>query len=327
MPDFSRQPTPLIVVSSIFFLMLAVARVVASPSMVELAGENIMPLSVWLEGCRTTSMWLYVSLVGVALLACMIGVLRTSIFCVEVGRRSVLPLQMWVLVGCGVAFPQRALTAYVAAFIMTIALKSVARSFKRSYSFGPVFSASFAFGVLPLLYAPFVVIYPALGVVWAMCRRTFREFFVGVVGVLLPVLATSYIDWLSGGEGVQIFRALADGVVPSWSVELTVFQEVVLGVMLLQMVSMLVAFVLTASTLRAKPRVMGYVQLILGGALLLALVLGGDPIVLIPTLAVLMALLLPNVFGRRGVATLSSINYMLVVVVVLMYNIGALFLL
>jgi hypothetical protein len=235
---------------------------------------------------------------------------------------------MWVLAGCGVLFPRHALTAYIAACVMTIALQATARSFKRSYSFGPVFTASFAFGVLPLLYAPFAVIYPVMGVVWTMCRRTLREFVVGVVGVLLPLLTTSYICWLSGGEATAIFRTLIEGLTPSGVFEFTPLQMVVCGVMLLQMMSMAVALGLSASSLRAKPRIMSYVQLLLCGALLGALALGGYPVVMIPTLAVLMSQLTPNIFGRRrGVAVLSSTTYMLFVIVVLIYNIGVLFVL
>ncbi len=326
MPNFLRQPTWLIVASSVLLAIIAVIRAFVAPSVVDTAAASGMPLSVWLEGAREFSPILYVALVVLAVVCCMVNVLSTSLYSIETGRRTTLPLQIWVLFGCGVVFPQHALTAYVAAFIMTMALKRVARSFKRSYSFGAVFSASFAFGILPLLYAPFAVLYALLPIVWTMTRRTLREFVVGGVGLILPLLATAYIELCRGGEFGHIFEVLGgelSGVNYLGVVRPSAFVFSVVVVWFAAALTITMTTLADSALLRTKPRTMCYVHSVLLVGLLVSVFLGGSDSSLVPSLAVLIALLSPNAFGRDW-ALVSTISCVAFAVIVVVYNIIAL---
>lgn len=326
MPNFLRQPTWLIVASSVLLAIIAIVRAFVAPSVIDTAAASNLPLSVWLEGVREFSPVLYVTLVILAVVCCMVNVLSTSLYSVESGRRTTLPLQIWVLFGCGVAFPQHALTAYVAAFILTIALKRVARSFKRSYSFGTVFSASFAFGILPLLYAPFVVLYGALPIVWTLTRRTLREFVVGGIGLILPLFATAYIGWCQGGEFGAIFDTIGNelsGVNYLTAIRPSAFVFSVIVVWFATALTITMTTLADSAMLRTKPRTMSYIHSILLVVLALSMFLGGSTSLPTASLAVLIALLSPNAFGR-GWTLVSTISCVALLLIVVAYNIIAL---
>lgn len=327
MPNILRQPTWLIVASSVLLAVIAVVRAFVAPSAVDIAVASSLPLSEWLEGASELSPILYFVLVVMAIVCCMVNVLSTSLYSIEAGRRTTLPLQLWVLFGCGVVFPQNALTAYVAAFILSMALKNVARSFKRSYSFGAVFSASFAFGILPLLYAPFVVLYVVLPVVWTVARRTLRELVVSAVGMALPVLATAYVTWSMGGENGHIFGAIADSLTGTNALALarpSAFTFSVGVVWIIAALTLVMATLADSGRLRTKPRTMSYIHALLMIAMIVSMTFGGSGSTIIPSLAVLVALQSPNAFGR-GWVLISSISCIAFAILVVVHNIVALF--
>lgn len=317
---------PAVVVSSVLLAIVCVVRAFVAPTTIDIVGASRMPLAEWLEGVGSMPA-LYVVLVVLAVVCCMVNVLSTSIYSIARGRRTTFPLLVWTLAGCGVVFPAQSLSAFVAAFVMTVALKNVARSFKRSYSFGAVFSSSFALGLLPLLHAPFVVVYAALPVVWTLTRRTLRELVVGVVGALMPLLSVAYILWIKGYGFGYLFSLLSNeafGHDYKLLAGVGSMQGVALVMWLLVAVICMVVSLAGSATLRAKPRTMAYVHSLVLVALLLTLTMGGGTFMMIPTAAVCVALLSPNVFGRR-LADYASILFLAFAIVVVFYNLGLLF--
>ncbi len=308
-----RQSTPFVVISAVVLAVLGLVRGFVSPTSAEMLGASDMPLAVWLEGARDVGMGLYVPLVLLAVLFCMINTLSASLYSVDVGGRTTLPLQVWCVAGCCAVFPEQTLSSFVAAWLMTVVLKNVAKSYKRSYSFGAVFMASFAVGVLPLIYAPFVVLYGVLPVVWLLAKRTSREMMVGMVGGALPMLGAAYVYWACGGEFGYVFRLLYDeavgygyfGMIP-----FAVPQIVLLAMLLAVAVTFAVAMANSSGGMRSKARVTGYIHILMLVALAGSLLLGGSTLMLVPASAVAVALLSPKAFGR-GFATLSSSVYML----------------
>lgn len=323
MPNILRQPTPLVVVTSVLLAIISIVRGVVAPSAIDAVGTGYMPLSEWMERLSELSPVLYIILTTLMVVCCMVNVLSASLYSIESGRRTTLPLQVWVLLGCGVVFPFRALTAYVTAFVLSIALKCVARSFKRSYSFGAVFSASFAFGLLPLFGASFAWLYLILPVMWTLARRTFREVVVGCVGVLLPLFSAAYIYWCRGEAFGLLFEMLYDGACSPLKIALSGIQIGVVGVWVLTALMLSITMMANASSLRTKPRTMGYIHTLLLIVLLVSLVCGGGSIV-VPSMAVLVALLSPNALGRGLLTKILSMAYIVFAIVILAYNIFAL---
>jgi hypothetical protein len=55
MPNFLRQPTWLIIASSVLLAIIAIVRAFVAPSVIDTAAASNLPLSVWLEGVRELS--------------------------------------------------------------------------------------------------------------------------------------------------------------------------------------------------------------------------------------------------------------------------------
>lgn len=108
---------------------------------------------------------------------------------------SSLAISLYGLVACGILLGRDCLVEFSAAFVLLLSVRSFFACFRNGYAIGDSFRASLFLGFLPLIYAPtlplVVLILPA-----AIClRRTLREFFVSLCGVLLPLLVVCYIAW------------------------------------------------------------------------------------------------------------------------------------
>ena len=318
-----RQSTPFCVVSAIVLAVLAVVRGFVAPSAAEAVGASGMPLAVWIEGCRNVGLGLYIPLTLVAVFLCLVNTLSASLYNVDAGGRSTLPLQVWVLAGCCAAFPAQALSAYVGAWLMTVALKNIAKAYKRSYSFGPVFLASFMIGVLPLLYAPFAVLIVVLPLVWLLAKRTSRELLVGMLGAMLPLFITSYVGWVRGGHFGSVYRLLGaefcrEGLFQTESVG--ALQVAVMVAWMTLAVTFSLGVIASSRFMRSKARVTGYIHIMLLGVLICSMSVGGSGLVVVPVLAVLLSQLAPKAFGK-SFASLSSAVYLLFAAAAVCYTI------
>ena len=318
-----RQSTPFCVVSAIVLAVLAVVRGFVAPSAAEAVGASGMPLAVWIEGCRNVGLGLYIPLTLVAVFLCLVNTLSASLYNVDAGGRSTLPLQVWVLAGCCAAFPAQALSAYVGAWLMTVALKNIAKAYKRSYSFGPVFLASFMIGVLPLLYAPFAVLIVVLPLVWLLAKRTSRELLVGMLGAMLPLFITSYVGWVRGGHFGSVYRLLGaefcrEGLFQTESVG--ALQVAVMVAWMTLAVTFSLGVIASSRFMRSKARVTGYIHIMLLGVLICSMSVAGSGLVVVPVLAVLLSQLAPKAFGK-SFASLSSVVYLLFAAAAVCYTI------
>ena len=318
-----RQSTPFCVVSAIVLAVLAVVRGFVAPSAAEAVGASGMPLAVWIEGCRNVGLGLYIPLTLVAVFLCLVNTLSASLYNVDAGGRSTLPLQVWVLAGSCAAFPAQALSAYVGAWLMTVALKNIAKAYKRSYSFGPVFLASFMIGVLPLLYAPFAVLIVVLPLVWLLAKRTSRELLVGMLGTMLPLFITSYVGWVRGGHFGSVYRLLGaefcrEGLFQTESVG--ALQVAVMVAWMTLAVTFSLGVIASSRFMRSKARVTGYIHIMLLGVLICSMSVGGSGLVVVPVLAVLLSQLAPKAFGK-SFASLSSVVYLLFAAAAVCYTI------
>ena len=318
-----RQSTPFCVVSAIVLAVLAVVRGFVAPSAAEAVGASGMPLAVWIEGCRNVGLGLYIPLTLVAVFLCLVNTLSASLYNVDAGGRSTLPLQVWVLAGCCAAFPAQALSAYVGAWLMTVALKNIAKAYKRSYSFGPVFLASFMIGVLPLLYAPFAVLIVVLPLVWLLAKRTSRELLVGMLGAMVPLFITSYVGWVRGGHFGSVYRLLGaefcrEGLFQTESVG--ALQVAVMVAWMTLAVTFSLGVIASSRFMRSKARVTGYIHIMLLGVLICSMSVGGSGLVVVPVLAVLLSQLAPKAFGK-SFASLSSVVYLLFAAAAVCYTI------
>ena len=94
--------------------------------------------------------------------------------------------------------PSQTLVGALCGLITTLACLYAARSFRKGYRFDAVFKCALLFGLLPLLYAPMIIVVAVVPLLLSLLRRRSREIICSVAGLLLPVSAVGYLYWCRG---------------------------------------------------------------------------------------------------------------------------------
>ncbi len=193
-PDVIRQPLGVIIATFAAMLACVVVRATSAPYPAESALCADMPLgraidSLLPAGAASCTAGVLATFLNATLLAGMI--VRYSVSTV----RTYLPMIIYLMAACGVWFPVGSASAALVPLLLTAAAIQSIAAFKRSYQFGHVFKSAFCVGLIPMIYAPAVLIVPIVPVTLALYRRTPREAVVAVAGLFLPLLMCSVVWW------------------------------------------------------------------------------------------------------------------------------------
>lgn len=109
--------------------------------------------------------------------------------------RTFLPLVFYLLTGAGLVFFRTSVAVPVAAMGLIVATELFLRGYRRSYQFDKLFRAAFAFGLIPLIYSPALLLLPAFFVALIIFQRTIREVIFSFIGFLLPAALCSFCWW------------------------------------------------------------------------------------------------------------------------------------
>lgn len=93
--------------------------------------------------------------------------------------------------------------------LLTLCVRNYYASFRNgAYGFDRIFRASLYLGILPLLYAPSLLLGLVIPVSFAIFKRSAREQLVGIAGYLLPLVTWSYLYWAAGNGFLDTARQL-----------------------------------------------------------------------------------------------------------------------
>lgn len=205
-PDIIRQPLLLAIAS----LLVVIAAAMTTGTVISPAPETVIStplgdlIGLFQERFPRCSRIFCGSLLLLTGILCGRLAVRYGLYPVS----STLTIPLYGLVACGILLGREYLTESVAAFILLLSTQSFFACFRNGYAIGAVFRASFFLGLLPLLYAPLLPL-PLLILAAAFCfRRTLREVFVSLCGVILPFLVVCYVAWGQGANPVDIPRRL-----------------------------------------------------------------------------------------------------------------------
>lgn len=201
-PDIIRQPLLLAIAS----LLVVIAAAMTTGTVISPAPETVIStplgdlIGLFQERFPRCSRIFCGSLLLLTGILCGRLAVRYGLYPVS----STLTIPLYGLVACGILLGREYLTESVTAFILLLSTQSFFACFRNGYAIGAVFRASFFLGLLPLLYAPLLPL-PLLILAAAFCfRRTLREVFVSLCGVILPFLAVCYVAWGQGANPVDI---------------------------------------------------------------------------------------------------------------------------
>lgn len=126
--------------------------------------------------------------------------------------RTYIFITIYVAICYGFFIHNDTLPVAIAAYLVAKGAEYLAASFRRSVSFSELFRSGFVLGLAPLFYAPSVIYILLLFIAIPVYLRTVREAFVGLTGLILPILTYSYIMWGTGDPFLQPLITLWDAV-------------------------------------------------------------------------------------------------------------------
>lgn len=213
-----------------------------------------------------------------------------------------LAIPLYAIAACGIRIGDDYLAGFAASMLLALSVKNFGRAFRNGYGFDGIFRAALYLGTLPLILPATLPLWLLLPLALLLFRRTFREAIVATAGLLLPLLATSYIGWSLGEPFSAPAQALAE--VFTAGRYFTLFAGISLpaaimgGSVLLLALPAVALFLSDAYAAGSKPRFMLIFDIAVFLLTVAALILPSASEALFPLLAVPWAVLLPVLFVR-----------------------------
>ncbi|MDR2894105.1 MAG: hypothetical protein LBU97_01430 [Alistipes sp.] len=205
----SRQSFIVSAAICVLLAALFVARYLVAPWPVEAPSEGGMPLADALTRFSASMPWIAAAIAGVVALWTLLATVRLTVKYAPAGVRNYLPPQLLMIGAAGVVVSDQPLAALAAMWLAVLAAGQFVFSFHKWYRFSEVFHAGFYLGLLPLLYAPAVVlILPVAIAALVIYRRSGREAVVCLAGLALPIPAAGFIHRAMGDPEGHIYREL-----------------------------------------------------------------------------------------------------------------------
>lgn len=206
--DAARQHFSLALISAAVIAALAGTRYLAAPYPVEMLTSQGMPAADALtrlvsadRGWGAATIFLLIALTAYI-------IIQVTVRYSSATSRNYLPMPVFAAAACGIAFPPEMAASYLAALLLALSTKQFISTFSKEYRFQEAFRGGFYLGVIPLLYAPAILLLPLIPIAMGLYRRSVRELIVSIAGGVLPFAAAWFITWGAGSGEWYIFTEL-----------------------------------------------------------------------------------------------------------------------
>ena len=198
--NLTRQPL-LLAFATLLALVVATILRKQGLSFPPEAVEGARPMAAgWLLSLQTAFPRLAWSLCGVLAIVSSLSLGRLGPRYTLYSGGTLLTIPLYGVVACGLFLSDDYLTGFLASFLLVRAVCDFCASYRTGYTFDALFRGALYLGILPLLYAPALLLVPFLPIVTLLFKRTFREWIVAIAGLLLPAAALCYVHGLITGN-------------------------------------------------------------------------------------------------------------------------------
>jgi len=236
--------------------------------------------------------------------------------------RSYLPAIIYIVICAGYTVPAQNIISLLAAFFIIAAVENIINSYKRLDRFNYFFNAGMCIGIAVLIYpqtVPYVILLPISLIYFT---RTWRDWFLSLVGLSVPLFLLSYITWATGPEFGFIYRAifavLEDGagdIIKNISVAGYIMSTFYL------LLAVFGIIVFMGGKARTKKRAVRLFILFVWMLILTIPVLSleENPTLAIPLAAVPLSIMIPAFFNRKK-GIIGNILYIAIIIVTIVFN-------
>lgn len=300
-PDIVRQPLPVAFLTLLAFSLALVARLGTLLPDYEITGG----VSALLGGSILQVQELCPRLMKAV---CVLLVFYTGVslgrITVRYGLYSVhtyLAIPLFGLLATGIFVCESYLIQYLAGFLLLLAVRNFYAAFRNGYGFTAVFRGAFYFGLLPMIYAPALLLASAVPLAIFLFKRSAREGIVALFGFLLPLFAYSYVVWGGGGAFTDPTLTLWESFIASSDFQvmhLPLPVQVLLGIFFLLVLLAGVCYFRDLYSVGLKPRAILLFNLLLFIVSAALFFVPSGTAAAVAIAAVPMATLLPILFVR-----------------------------
>ncbi len=241
-------------------LIVAVAftRFATAPYGDELiVGSTAMP-ATWADNFQSEF-----PILGVILSALVVAITSTSL-----GRttsalglyhtRTTISIPLYAIASCGIFIASNSLAVSLSALFTMQMLRCLCGIYVRGTDLNHAFYTGICACIAPLFYAPTIVILLLLPIAIVMFGLSWREIVVMLGGILLPIFALCYINWLCGWEFMAPVTTLYNAVTEASGYLLwrsaSVVALIIMGLLLILVICGSIAHLADKRTLSIRPR-------------------------------------------------------------------------
>lgn len=188
MISITRQESLFATLLLIITIVAAMVRLQFNSFDIEMTQCQYLPL--WWEYALSMLMFLVASFISNR------AAVKVGLF----GGFSTLPVSLFGFIGCGVFLSPNVLTASSAALAVAFATMFMIRSVQFLNDKESLFTGALLLGTSAIIYPPCILLVAILFLAIFIFPLSFRQIVIAFTGYLLPLLGVSYLGWYMGGS-------------------------------------------------------------------------------------------------------------------------------
>lgn len=308
MVAITRQTSGLAILLLLVTIALTVVRLAANPFAAESA---VQPYPPRLWECIVSAVLLFATAIVVNRTAVKMGIL---------GGFGTLPMSLYGFTACGILLSPQLLTASAAGLLAALGIMFLLRVMHLFGEKESLFTGTLFLGAAAVVYPPAAVLGVAIPVAIFVAPLNIRQTILAIVGWIIPIAATSYVNWYLGGT-------ISDTVVNMWQQIVTpqpfpLFPLPVVTILIAAAVAIMVVASLIMSihyryTLIVSVRKSIEMEMWLTVICIAALFLPGCTITMLPVLSVPVSVLLAFALERVSTTWANSLYATLIALILL----------
>lgn len=308
MVAITRQTSGLAILILLITIVLTIVRLVVNPFAAEVA---VLPYSPKLWECMVSAVLLFATAVVVNRTAVKMGIL---------GGFGTLPMSLFGFSACGILLSPQLLTASVAGLLAALGIMFL---LKVMHLFGEkesIFTGSLFLGAAAVVYAPASVLGIAVLVAIFVAPLNIRQIILACVGWMIPIAATSYVNWYLGGSISDTVSDMWQHIVTPQPIPLSPLPIVTAIVTAMVAVMIVFSFIMSIHyryTLVVSVRKSIEMEVWIAVICIAALFLPGCTITMLPVISVPVSVLLAFALERVSTTWANSLYAILIVLIIL----------
>lgn len=281
----------------------------------------INPFEAELAECAYLPLWWQSILAGIMLFVAAIIVNRAAVKVGLFGGFSSLPVSLFGFISCTILLSPNILTAATASLLTASGVIFLIRSLQFMNDKESLFTGCLLLGCSAVAYHPCFVLAAIIPMAIFIFPLSVRRIIIAITGYLLPLLGASYLNWYMGGEitdlALNIYKSLSGGFLWFSLSPLPIFTLAIGTIFVFVLIYGIMVGIFHRYSLLVPVRKTVQIMLCMLIISTLSLLLVGNRVTMLPTIAVPAAIIAAFALDRMTPRWANIIYITLVVLIII----------